>query len=101
MTFEQLNISDGEIDKFDVGSGGKEIAKKSGKLKSQNLSKLKNLKGEKLSKSQKSAKLRKKVSKSGNSLNFGAIKARPKFLTSDTRITFNCLWPAFIKASIL
>ena len=43
----------------------------------------------------------KKLSKSGNSTNFDAMEAKPKFLTFDTRTGFNCLWLAFIKALIL
>ena len=59
------------------------------------------MKLEKMSKSWNSAKLRKKLSKSGNSTNFNAIDTGPKFLTPDARTTFNCLWLAFIEALIL
>ena len=68
----------------------KELTKKSGKLK-----------GQILSKSQKSAKFRKNLTKSENLPNFGATKTRPSFLTSGARESFNCLRPAFIKAPIL
>ena len=59
--------------------------------KSLKLSKLGNLKGEKLSKSQKSAKLGKKLSKSENLSNFDTKKNGPSFLTSNAKMTFNCL----------
>ena len=55
----------------------------------------------KLSKSWKLAKLRKKLSKSGNLPNFNAKENGPSFLTPDVRIAFNCLWLAFTKALIL
>ena len=83
-----LGVDDNEVDKFSV-EGSKEIAKK-----------LRNLKSEKLSKFQKLTKLKKILSKSGNSSNFNATKARPKFWTLDAKIAFNCLWLAFIKALI-
>ena len=89
LTFKWLKVGDSELNRFDVG-GGKEIAKK-----------LENSKSKKLCKSQKLAKSEKKLSKSGNSPNFNAIKAGLKFLILDARTSFNCLWLAFIKASIL
>ena len=65
------------------------------------MSKLKKSKSEKMSKSQNLAKSGKKLSKNGNSSNFGTIKAGPKFLTPDTKTDFDRLWLAFIKAPIL
>ena len=50
LTLKQLEVDDSEIDEFDV-SNNKEITRKSKKLKGQNLSKSRNLKGEKLFKS--------------------------------------------------
>ena len=64
------------------------------------MSKSRNLKSEKLSKLQKSAKLKKKSSKNKNSPNFGAIKVGSKFLTSNAKTAFNRLWLAFIEALI-
>ena len=52
---------------------------------------LENLKGKKLSKSQKLAKSKKKLSKSKNLRNFDAKKKELSFLTLDTRIGFNRL----------
>ena len=86
----EVRNSDDEVAGFDIGSGSEELAKKSGKSKDQNLSK-----------SQKSAELRKSLPKSGNLSNFGTIKAEPDFLTPDTREIFNRLWLAFTKALIL
>ena len=51
----------------------------------------KSLKTRKLSKSQKLAKSKKKLSKSGNLPNFVAKKNKSSFLILDTRTTFNCL----------
>ena len=101
------NDGDGEVDGFGVGGNGVEHAKKSGKSKSEKTSKSRKLsksgksKGEKTSKSRNLAKSGKKLSKSGNSTNSDATKDRPKFLTLDARIIFNCLWLAFIEAPIL
>ena len=81
---ERLEISNDEIDRFDV-SNSREIIKKLRKL----------------FKSQKLAKLGKKLLKNGNLPNFGITEARPKFLTLDTKITFNYLWLIFIKTPIL
>ena len=53
-----------------------------------------------MSKFQKLAKLRKKLSKKKNLLNFNAKKTGLSFLTFDTKIVFNCLWLIFIKVSI-
>ena len=69
--------------------------------KSEKLSNLRKSKSEKISKSRNLAKLRKRLSKSENSTNFNAMEARPKFLTPNTKITFNCLWLAFTEAPIL
>ena len=84
LTPKRLRVGDNKVNRFGVG-GNKEIARKL----------------EKLFKSQKSAKLRKKLLKNRNSPNFGASKAKLKFLTSDASIAFNRLWLAFIKAPIL
>ena len=46
LTLKRLGIDDSEVNRFDIGSS-KEIARKLGKLKSQNLFKSRNLKGEK------------------------------------------------------
>ena len=82
-------------------SDGVKHTKKLEKSKSQKLFKLKKSKSKKTFKSQNLAKSRKKLSKSENLSNFGAIKASPKFLIFDAKIVFNCLWLTFIKASIL
>ena len=47
---------------------------------------------------EKLSKSGKKLSKSRNLTNFGAMEARPKFLIFDAKMTFNRLWLAFIKA---
>ena len=99
LTLEWLGIGDNKFDKFCIG-GSEKIAKKSRKLKNQNLFKSRNLKGEKLSKSWKLAKSKKKLSKSGNLSNFGITKTRPKFLIFNAKTAFNCLWLLFIKALI-
>ena len=62
---------------------------KSGKSKSKKMSKYRNL-----------AKSGKKSLKSGNSTNFDATEDRSKFLTLDTKTTFNCLRLTFTKAPI-
>ena len=54
-----------------------------------------------MSKFQNLAKLRKKLSKSVNLINFDTIKARAKFLTLNAKKTFNRLWLGLIKALIL
>ena len=59
------------------------------------------LKTVKLSKSQKSAKLKKKLSKSGNLSNFNPKKNRPSFLTPNARTAFNHLQLVFTKTLIL
>ena len=51
-------------------------------------------------KSEKPSKSGKKLSKNGNSTNYDTMEAKTKFLTFTARTTFNCLWLAFIKASI-
>ena len=70
--------------------GGMEIAKKSGKLKSQ-----------KTFKSRKSTKSGKNSSKNGNSPNFDATGSGPSFLTLKARSAFNRLRLAFTEAPIL
>ena len=100
LIFKWLEIGDSKIDKFSIGDDEK-IVRKSKNLKSQNLFKSGNLKGKKLSKSQKSAKSEKKLAKNGNLSNFGATKTRSKFLILNTKTIFNCLQLSFIIASIL
>ena len=90
------NNGNSEVNGRGVNKNGVEYAKKSGKL-----FKLGKSKREKTSKFQNLAKSRKKLSKSGNSTYFNTIKTGPKFLTSDARTAFNCLWLAFIEAPIL
>ena len=84
LILKQLGVNDGKINRFGI-NGSKKITRKS----------------EKLFKSQKSAKSRKKLSKSGNLSNFTITKAGLKFLTSNTNTAFNYLQLAFIKALIL
>ena len=79
LTSEWLKVGDNKVNKFGIDSD-EEIARK-----------LKNLKGEKLFKSQKLAKLRKKLSKSENLSNFGIIKAGSKFITLNIKTAFNHL----------
>ena len=96
------NNSNGELNRFDVGGNCVEHAKKSEKTsKSRKLSKSKKPKSEKMSKSRNLAKSGKKMSKSGNSTNFGVTEVGPKFLTFDARTAFNCLRLAFTEAPIL
>ena len=59
------------------------------------------LKIKKLSKSQKSAKSRKKLLKSGNLPNFDTKKKGLNFLTLNIKMAFNYLWLVFTKALIL
>ena len=87
----EIGNGNGKIIGFGVSSDDEELAKKSGKLKGQNLAKSQKSKGEKS----------KKPSKSRNLPNFNNIKAGPSFLTPDARETFNHLWLAFTKALIL
>ena len=61
----------------------------------------KSSKTRKLFKFQKSTKLKKKLSKSGNLPNFNAKKNEPSFLISNAKMAFNYLWLAFTKAPIL
>ena len=84
-----LEVGDGD---GNIGVDGDRIehAKKSGKLKAQ-----------KLSKSQKSAKLEKKLSKNENLSNFNAKENGLSFLTPKAKTAFNCLWLTFIEALIL
>ena len=84
LTPEWLRVGNGEINRFGVGGGVKYVKK-----------------SEKMSKSQNLAKSRKKLSKSGNLTNFDAIKAGPKFLTSNAKTAFNHLQLAFIEALVL
>ena len=86
-------VGDNKVDRFDI-KNGKEFVRMSKKLKVQKLSKFQKLKSKKLAKS-------KKLSKSWNLSNFNTKKVGPNILTSDTRITFNCLQLAFTKTLIL
>ena len=56
---------------------------------------------EKLSKSWKLTKSERKLLKSGNLFNFDIKKNGSSFLIPNTRMAFNCLRLAFIKATIL
>ena len=74
------NNNNGKINRFDINRNSIENTKKSGKSKSKKTSKFWNL-----------AKSRKKLSKNKNLLKFDTIEIEPKFLTLDTKITFNHL----------
>ena len=92
LTLEKVSDSEGSD-----GVGSVEIAKKSGKSKSQ-----KTTKSRKLSKSGKSkGEKSKNPSKSGNSPNFDTKDSGSSFLTPEARSAFNHLWLAFTKALIL
>ena len=95
-TPEWLGVGDSEVDRFGVDRNGVKYAKKSGKLSKSGKSK-----SEKMSKSQNSAKLGKKLSKNKNSTNFNATEDRPKFLTLNAKTAFNRLRLAFTEAPIL
>ena len=95
LTFDKLKVGNNKGD-ISVGSDSIKHAKKSRKSKAQKL-----LKSPKLSKSWKSAKSKKKLSKSWNSLNFNAKENEPSFLTPKAKMAFNYLKLAFIKALIL
>ena len=82
----ERNNGNNEIDGFGINKNDVEYAKKLGKL-----SKLGKSKSEKMSKSQNLAKSRKKLLKSGNSINCNATEDGPKFLTPNTRTAFNHL----------
>ena len=90
------NDSNNKVNRFGIDRNNIKYVKKLRKL-----FKLGKLKSEKMSKSWNLAKLEKKVIKIRNSANSNITKIRQKFLISNTRITFNCLWFAFIKAPIL
>ena len=96
---EKLNFNRLEVNNDEGGGGNNrvELAKKSEKLKSQNLAKFRKLSKSEKSKSEKS----KKQLNSENSPNFVATETGPRFLTPDARIAFNRLWLAFIKTLIL
>ena len=85
------NNGNSKIDRFDLSRNDIKHTKKSGKL-----SKLRKLKSKKTFKSWNLTKLGKKLSKSGNLTNFDIIKAKPKFLSPNTKTTFNRLWLTFI-----
>ena len=87
LTFDRLKFDDNESGD---GVDDRKIAKKSEKPN-----------GHKLFKSQKPAKLEKKLSKSGNSLNFDTKNSGQSFLTPKARAAFNRLRLAFIKVPIL
>ena len=90
------NEGNNKVNRFNNGRNDIEHAKKLRKLSKSGKSK-----SEKTFIFWTLAKSGKNLSKSGNSTNFNAIKAGQKFLTLDTRISFNCLWLAFTKALIL
>ena len=92
----EKNNGNSEVNGFGVGRNGVKYIKKSRKL-----SKSRKSKSEIMFKSRNLAKLKKKLLKIENSINFDATKAGPKFLTPNARITFNRLWLAFIEALIL
>ena len=89
MPGPKVENGNGEVIEFGVGGGGKELAKKSRKSK-----------GHILSKSRKSAKSKKNLSKSKNSPKFGTTEAEPSLPTPGAREAFNRLWLAFIEAPI-
>ena len=94
-TSNRLEVSDNKgSDSF--GDNGVELAKKSEKLKGQNLAKSQKLSRSRKSKGEKS----KKLSKGGNSPNFDAKDIGPSFLTPKARVAFNYLRIAFTKAPI-
>ena len=95
LAFEK-NDNINEVDGFGMSRNDMEYAKKLGKL-----FKLGKSKSKKTFKSQNLIKLRKKLSKSGNSTNFNVMEARPKFLTPDARTAFNCLWLTITEVPIL
>ena len=80
------NDSNGEVNEFDVGRNGVEHTKKSEKLFKSGKSK-----SQKISKSRNLAKSGKKLLKRGNSTNSNTIEDESKFLTPDARISFNRL----------
>ena len=84
------NDGDGEVNGFGIGDNGVKHTKKLGKSK-----------GKKLSKSQKSAKLGKNLSKNRNSPNFNAKNNGSSFLTPKAKAIFNRLWLALTKTPIL
>ena len=92
IMLSQILIANKILAANNVGSveSDNELIKKCGKLS----------KTRKLFKSQKSAKLGKELSKSGNLPNFDAKKKGLNFLILDTRMTFNCLRVIFTKAWI-
>ena len=90
LIFKLLAIDNNKDDRYGIIDNNKKIARKLEKSKSK-----------KLFKSQKLAKLEKKLLKSENSLNYDAKEIKLNFLSFDTRKTFNCLLLAFIKVSIL
>ena len=81
-----------EVDDVGAGDGLNNRLKCMGP-KPEKLAKSRNLKGKKLAKS-------KKLSKSGNSPNFGATELGPSFLIPEAKSAFNCLRLAFTKAPI-
>ena len=85
MSKSEVENGDGEVVRYGISGGGKELVKKLEKLsKGLKLSKSRNLNGKKLAKS-------KKPSKSGNSPNSDAKKADSSFLTPKARVAFNRL----------
>ena len=90
------NNGNSEVDRFGVSGNSMEHTKKSKKL-----FKSKKSKSEKTFKFQNSVKSGKKLSKSGNLINFNTTEDGPQFLTLNTKTAFNHLWLAFIRAPIL
>ena len=85
------NNNDNKINRFSDSGNDIKYTKKLKKPKNQKLCKLGKLKSEKLFKFQNLAKLKKKLLKSGNLLNFNTKKTDPSFLTFDNKIIFNNL----------
>ena len=79
LIFKWLRVDNSEVGRFN-NSDDEKITRK-----------LRKLKNEKLFKSQKLAKSRKKLSKSGNLFKFSAKKTKPSISTFHTRKAFNYL----------
>ena len=92
----ERNNGNGEVNRFGIVGNSVEHTKKLGKLSKSGKSK-----SEKMSKSRNLAKSGKKLSKSGSSTNFNVTEVKPKFLIFNTRTAFNRLWLTFTEALIL
>ena len=97
MSESKVENGNNKIVEFGIDGSGEELAKKSGKLKGQNLAKSQKLFKLGKSKGEKS----KKLSKSGNLPNFDTTEAIPIFLTLGAKKAFNHLRLTFIEALIL